>query len=190
MSIEVEQKFPCASLKIVRQRLLTFGAEPLGAMVQRDCYFNHPVRDFAQTDEAFRLRQIGAQNFFTYKGPKLDAFSKTRVEREIALEAGPAAVHTARQMVLALGFRPAAEVVKRRETLHLRHSGGVVAAALDDVEGVGTFVELEVCVDADDPADPAVAAARRLVADLAQRLEFAASERRSYLELFLQANRT
>src|SRR5438132_14309314 len=50
-----------------------------------DHYFNAPDRDFARTDEAFRVRIVGQTNYVTYKGPKLDRETKTRLEIEVAL---------------------------------------------------------------------------------------------------------
>ena len=45
-----------------------------------DHYFNGHDRDFHQTDEAFRIRRMGEKNFLTYKGPKRDTDTKTRIE--------------------------------------------------------------------------------------------------------------
>ena len=68
---------------------------------QVDTYFSHPARDFAATDEALRIRSIDQENFVTYKGPKLDATTKTRreidgLERKLGnekfVERAPAAV--------------------------------------------------------------------------------------------------
>lgn len=53
---EVEQKFPLADVAAVERRLAELGAQAGGTVEQVDRYFNHPVRDFAQTDEALRLR--------------------------------------------------------------------------------------------------------------------------------------
>ena len=58
------------------------------ALREADHYFNAPDRDFARTDEAFRLRRIGAANFVTYKGPKRDAQRKMRTEIEVPLPDG------------------------------------------------------------------------------------------------------
>jgi len=64
MQYEVEQKFrldePAES---IAARLLEFGATAIGEVRQADHYFNHPVRDFATTDEALRIRSVGDQNW-------------------------------------------------------------------------------------------------------------------------------
>ena len=70
-------------------------------MVQIDCYYAHPVRDFAASDEALRLRQVGENNYITYKGPKLDTTTKTRREIEISLPDGLQSAAEAAELVEA-----------------------------------------------------------------------------------------
>ena len=94
MTYEVELKFPLANssdVTSVRERIVALGAKPIDAVRQRDVYFAHPARDFAQTDEAFRLRCVGEQNALTYKGPLLDAVTKSRREIEVSVASGLAA---------------------------------------------------------------------------------------------------
>ena len=88
MTIEVEQKFRVADTEGVRKKLVALGATFHEPIRQVDLYFAHPQRDFAQTDEALRLRQVGSENYMTYKGPKLDQNTKTRHEIEVGLAAG------------------------------------------------------------------------------------------------------
>jgi|GEM_PF-4203663 len=81
----------------------------------------------------------------------------------------------------ALGFQPAAEVRKHRRKAHIDWEGSCVEAALDQVEQVGSFAELELAV-----AEAEVPRAKACLASLAARLGLEGSERRSYLELLLQ----
>ena len=55
MTFEVELKFPLESHEPVVQKLAELKAEPASTVEQQDTYFNHPSRDFAQTDEAVRI---------------------------------------------------------------------------------------------------------------------------------------
>lgn len=185
MHYEIEQKFRCDNLERLRAALVALGAEAGEVVEQADCYYKHPVRDFAKTDEAFRLRRVGEQNFMTYKGPKIDATTKSRFEEEVRLADGEAALHSCDEIVRHLGFEPVALVSKRRETLHLTHDGAAIVAALDRVAGVGTFVELEVAVEFAGNDMSGVEAAKRALAAVAAQLGLAESERRSYLELLL-----
>ena len=109
MAIEVEQKFRVDDLAALQRRLAELGARPGETQIQVDCYYAHPTRDFAATDEALRLRRIGPSNYITYKGPKLDETTKTRREIEIPLPAGGAAAAQAAELLEVLSFRKVLE---------------------------------------------------------------------------------
>ena len=179
--LEVEQKFPVQDLDDLLQRLTSFGSSLGPAELQVDRYFAHPARDFARTDEALRIRSVGPRNWITYKGPKLDATTKTRREIELPLADGPQGAQSFGELLVALGFKPVVDVRKLRRKWAINSQGSSVEVVVDDVEGLGTFVELEVMARPED-----VAAAQAAVASLAQQLALSASERRSYLELLLE----
>ncbi len=180
---EVEQKFAVADLQSVADKLRDLGAAFADSVVQVDRYFAHPARNFSQTDEALRIRRVGERNCLTYKGPKIDPTTKTRREIELPLLAGEAQAAAVGELLAALGFSPAGVVRKTRRAAHLTCDGWNVEAALDTVDDLGGFVELEIQADA-----PQLDAARGVLAKLARGLGLADSERRSYLELLL-ANR-
>jgi adenylate cyclase class 2 len=182
MAIEVEQKFRVADLPALERQLDVLGAKPGEDQQQVDRYYAHPGRDFATTDEALRLRRVAAHNYITYKGPKLDPTTKTRHEIELALPEGSAAASEAADLLAALSFRPVAEVHKHRRHFALDWQGRSIDIALDRIEGLGDFVELELVVDEDN-----VPAAQAAVAALAAQLKLAHGERRSYLELLLES---
>ncbi len=181
MPIEVELKFRVPDRGALERQLAELGFELQEAVLQVDCYFAHPSRDFAQTDEALRLRRVGEFNYITYKGPKLDATTKTRRELEIELAAAERSAQDARELLGALGFTPVLEVRKHRVHNTLRWQGREITVSLDDVAGLGNFVELEILAS-ESEADPA----RRCIESLSSRLGLSNTERRSYLELLLE----
>jgi adenylate cyclase class 2 len=185
MQYEVEQKFPVADLGAVEAGLAALGAGISPPQQEADLYFAHPARDFAATDEALRLRQRGDEGYITYKGPKLDAQTKTRREIELPLCASAAGLEGWRELLEALGFRPVAEVRKSRRKALVAWQDRRVEVSLDVVEQLGTFVELELMASAE-----AVAAAKACIAALAGQLGLGRSERRSYLELLLEGKKT
>lgn len=182
MHHEVEQKFPVADVLPFVERLTLLGAVWGEPIVQVDSYFAHPARDFAQTDEALRIRRVGEQNFVTYKGPKLDALTKTRRELELPIAGGELGYDHFAELLVALGFRRVADVRKSRRPGALRWNGQHVEIALDQVERVGSFVELEISAD-----ESQLDAARQTLLRLAEELALPTPERRSYLEMLLQA---
>ena len=177
---EVEQKFRVAAFEAVRERLVELGAYFAPPIEQSDTYYSHPARNFAQTDEALRLRRVGEANCITYKGPKIDAQTKTRRELELPLPAGTAAFEQYAELLRTLGFGEMATVHKWREPVSLTWEAHEVAVALDTVEGVGQFMELEIAADAGG-----LPAARQAIGSLAKKLGLTGSERRSYLELLI-----
>lgn len=181
MHFEVEQKYPLVDAIAVESRLRALGAREGDVLTQVDQYFNHPARDFGKTDEALRLRQVGELNYITYKGPKLDRNSKTRRELELPLPGGASSKDSFAEMLLALGFRPVAEVRKLRRIFHLRWQDREVEIALDQVESLGTFLEIELTAN-----EATLDAAKLCLESLANELQLPANERRSYLELLLR----
>lgn len=181
MSYEVELKYRVPDLAAFSRRLADLKAHPSSAAEEADLYFAHPSRDFARTDEALRLRRKGEANYITYKGPKIDATTKTRREIELPLGAGGDAFRSWKALLEAIGFRPVAEVRKSRRKASAEWQGRSVEVSLDDVQGVGTYVEFELVVDETD-----LEAAKACITSLAESLGLAQGERRSYLELLLE----
>jgi len=184
MHYEVEQKFPVEDLAAIEAQLIAWGARLGSPLEQRDRYWAHPCRDFAQTDEALRIRQIGARCLVTYKGPKIDATTKTRREIELPLADSPRGVAQWIELLEALGFQSVAEVRKLRRPGQLTWQDAEIEIALDRVDHVGTFVEFELITD----TEGLDAAASRIIS-LAAALGLAGAERRSYLELLLAGGR-
>ena len=115
MHWEVEQKFKAADVEALRLALGELGVQWHDMLHQADHYFNHPARDFGRTDEALRLRQVGNQNFITYKGPKIDTATKTRRELELPLPGGTDVARQYSELLKALGFVSVATVRKTRQ---------------------------------------------------------------------------
>ena len=182
MPYEVERKYSLSDAAAIEERIRRLGGTFSQPVTQSDRYFNHPARDFGQTDEALRVRRVGEMNFVTYKGPRMDAESKTRRELELPISSGAQAAVEFGQLLEALAFRFVAEVRKRRRRATLQWKGRHIEAVIDDVEGLGLFVELETLCEEED-----LDQAQSCLSSLAARLDLAHHERRSYLELLLNA---
>jgi adenylate cyclase class 2 len=191
---EVEMKVRAGS-DDVRARLREAGASRSRVVFQEDTYYDAPHREFAATDEALRVRreaELGEgaprgveavrdaleDGVFdarvTYKGPLVDDESKTREEFETGVADGA----TMARVFSELGFSPAATVAKRREFWTLDG----VTVTVDDVAGLGGFVEAETETD-----EAGVEDARERVADALRALDLDPDEqiRTSYLGMLL-----
>lgn len=181
---EVEVKLR-ADHETVRARLDEAGAVREARTTQVDTYYDAPHRDFAETDEALRIRQEarvdnGAETAdgeettkVTYKGPLVDEQSKTRSEHETAVKDG----ESVENILSSLSFEPVETVEKEREFFSL--DGYTVT--LDAVAGLGEFVEVEMQTEDD------VDAAREGAFDVLRRLGLDPNDqiRTSYLALLL-----
>jgi len=178
--IEVELKYRLDDPESLLCSLVARGAHPAPPTTERDLYFNHPSRDFRETDEALRLRWDGSEASLTYKGQLLDQVSKSREELELELT-GEAALETARRILSLLGFVEVGEVEKRRTKAAIVFEGLPVLVTIDEVTGVGLFAELEASAER-ETYEPV----RDQLIKLAGSLGLTRGERRSYLQLLME----
>ncbi|WP_332450915.1 class IV adenylate cyclase [Methanoculleus sp.] len=138
--LEVEAKFAAPDISRIRARLNQQEVRMTRRQQERDVYYNAPHRDFGETDEALRVRYDDTGVTVTYKGPKVRVGSaKAREEFNLAVASG----ETLDAILSRLGFRPTATVSKAREFYEM----GEVTVTLDDVEGLGTFIEIEILTE-------------------------------------------
>lgn len=178
---EVEQKYFVDDSEQLLQELADAGFTRSHEEVHCDMYFQHPSRDFRQTDEAFRLRRVNNKLCVTYKGQRLDAEVKTRREIELGLVAKDEA-HW-QELLGHLGFRPLPEVRKTRVVFQpARDDCQGFVVTIDQVDQLGQFAEIEKIVR--DPA--ALSEAQKSIEELASRLELSRVQKLSYLAQLLQ----
>lgn len=183
MGYEVEVKYRGVDHDALGRALVALGAQAREAVDEEDLYLNHPSRDFARTNEAFRIRRVGDDNRLTYKGPKEAGPTKTREEIEVPFDRGPGRHEELSRLFDRLGFRRVAVVRKRRTSYRIRFAGRDLEATLDRAEGLGDFAEIEaLAADRDD-----LAAAQQAVLGLAAKLGLTEVEPRSYLRMLLES---
>lgn len=182
---EVELKFPIAAAGSIVPLLEALGAQKLETLHQRDVYFRHPSRDFAQTNEALRVRTSGNETRITYKGPVIDTQAKVRREIELPIGSNAGDGAEMEELLSLLGFEPVRAVEKLRTPYHLQWEGRSLEVSLDEVTGLGSFLEIEGL--ADERQRDAV---RDAILRLASRLGLANPERKSYLRMLLEKDRS
>jgi len=186
-TFEVEIKFHVSDAGIAeleRQLQQRFGGSEFGEPItESDSFFQHPYRNFAQTDECLRLRHRcfadgAAEYSLTYKGPKIDANTKTRHEIEISITE-PERV---KSLLAALGFCNVASVRKfrRRMALTLEHREvSIVFDTLPDLpESARQFIEMETIA-----TEQEINECRVLILGIAEQLGLSEPIRDSYLKL-------
>ena len=166
--LEIEIKCYCDAPDEIESRIKSAGAEYVETRLESDIYFNHPAWDFAVTDEALRIRKVNGHCKITYKGPKLSKTTKARVEHETT--AGD--FDALRNIILSLGFTESGVIEKVRKIYSLGES----EISIDDVKGLGVFVEIERIGELKEEVE-------KELFDTAAKLGLTRFERRSYLEL-------
>ncbi len=193
-SIEVEIKIKIDNLEAVGRQLESMGAKLKNSEKQVDLYYNHPCRDYSVTDEALRIRrrilvktegeESNLDKFplieITYKGPKLDESTKTRVEHSVGVNS----YENAKLIFSSLGFIEVASIEKQR----VFYTHGDITISLDNVLDVGCFIELERIVTNPD----LLGKARKEILELVESLGYSIKDsiRESYLELYLAKNQS
>ncbi len=142
MSIEYEAKVGVEDLNMVEERLQTLGAQLIDIVDEEDTYIDlNPCIDMALRDVALRIRIYRSvisnreRCELTYKGPRKSRDLKIRKEITVAIDSGYKAIDIFRE----LGFR-SITIYKRRKIYRY----GVAKIFLDDVKGLGKFVEIEI----------------------------------------------
>jgi adenylate cyclase class 2 len=184
MKFEAELKAYANDFAPVIEKLEEVGAELISKRTEKDTYFSHPIRDFAKTDEALRLREMkdlsgepSASSIFelTFKGPKIHSGSKSREEYMVKLNE----IDEVKEILEQLGCEIVTEVSKIRSMYDYND----YTICLDEVDGLGNFIEIEKILDTDIELDSTVEAMREIIKDL---FGFERFERLSYMELLLE----
>jgi adenylate cyclase class 2 len=170
--LEVEMKFRSPGNDEVVANLQRLGAEQLSEEDAKDTYYMHPSRQFKDTDEALRLRIRGRVAELTYKGPRM-ASSSAKAREELTVNIDDTL--SLKRILERLGFVELTTVSKRRISFALDK----LRVDVDDVEGLGQFVELELMTE--DPFR-----AERLIGEAREGLCLGKAIEETYLELILR----
>lgn len=189
MSYEVEVKYRVEHLSALLETLETYGGVFGAAVEEHDRFYQHPQRDFAQTDEGLRIRTKTLEGVvqacvLTYKGPKIDPLTKMRREIEVALAEND--LNRWDEILQVLGFTPGGRVDKIRRLCNLTFEETRFEISLDFLpalaEANAWFLEIE--AQAEEAEKDALRDALLL---FASKLPLGESERRGYLELILES---
>ena len=184
--MEIELKIPLKAI-LSPIDVISFLSHEFGSsseeIRQIDYYFSSPIRNFAITDEALRIRQIQARSGeeiieLTYKGPKLGESMKIR--EEITLETSN--ITDVKKFLQNLGFQVVATVKKKRTNWLVRE----LTISVDEVEDLGSFLEIEIQTPTDNLEK--IHKSKEQIINLVKKILpnwSGEDERKSYLELLM-----
>lgn len=139
---EIEIKLPIVDKDRVQTKLLQLGFEVAAKIRECDMYYNSVYHDVKELGEALRIRKSTdlltgiTKAQINFKGKKIDKVSMSRQEYETVVEDAD----SMEQILKSLDFLPVAGVMKTR--IYLQREK--MTACLDQVDGLGDFLELEV----------------------------------------------
>ncbi len=160
--IEVEVKLKINSAESIEKKLIELGFKKGQTLQEIDYYYNGVDRDFRASGEALRLRLVESLDGsavvadrpgepliqMTYKGPKLDNVSMSRVEHQVNIDN----FETMLSILSSLGYKPVDPVIKLRRELFSEE----ICACVDTVDGLGDYLELEIMVDEESQREKAL----------------------------------
>lgn len=144
-AMEIEVKARLKNKATVIEKLTALGCEFSDIKTQDDIVWvkkTGTLEDFLSNNVFLRIRiQNGNKVIMTAKSPKGKSGNESLVKHEHEVTVDSA--DEARNILALMGFHEAVRVIKKRQTAH--YDGYEIC--LDDVEGLGSFIELEKIAD-------------------------------------------
>ncbi len=179
MAIEVEIKLKIEDraelIKKLEDQHFTAGK----TVLESDLYFTSEFHDMKACDEALRVRHVKEKDtgkqaaYLTYKGKKLDTCSMTRKELELEISDGKTGI----ELLKSIGYEPTTPVEKLRYYFHREQ----MTACVDQVTGLGDFLELEIIVEDETRREAALREIEILLGKLGYTMQD--TTRTSYLSM-------
>lgn len=129
--MEVELKAPAP--RGVESRLVAAGAKKLSSKVQNDTLYDLPGEPLRRHGENLRIREEGRRLLVTFKGKSVSKKIKAKEEIELPVNG------SMRVLLAGLGYSPTLFLRKFRA----EYSLGKVTVCIDNVRGLGRWVEFE-----------------------------------------------
>ena len=177
---EIEVKVPLKDAIDTTRQLENIGFHKSQKIREEDHYYDNAASQIKNNGEALRVRHITdlengvSESVITFKGKKMDTVSKSRKELETGVSDG----QLAEQIFAAIGFHKVSpSVIKVRQ--ELMHDD--MTACIDQIDGLGSFLELEIVVTGEEEKDDALAK----ISAVLEKLGYSLSDtiRNSYLAL-------
>lgn len=140
MQKEIEVKIKIQDSRAAEEKLSRYGCVLSSPVMQEDVIFADPAVPFAEFKSninILRIRNEGGRSIFTLKRPQANEFDA--IERELEISDS----EQMRDILEYLGYKEMVQVRKLRK----KGTAGGYQVCLDDVEGLGIFLELEKIAD-------------------------------------------
>jgi predicted adenylyl cyclase CyaB len=145
MVLEAEAKFRCSNFDELRKLCKKYNFEQCKSVREIDDYFTDREKTFIKDRICLRFRDRDGQLEFTYKG-KSSSDSHFFIKKEYNVPISSTEYKEKIAFLESLGFYKYVTVIKTRETYTKDEEFIIKNIVIDQVEGVGNFVEFEIIV--------------------------------------------
>lgn len=139
MSVEIEAKVKVGSHEAIAEELGGSGAVLLADIEQADIYYDFAQKSLTGSGKGMRIRRQKSAGIetviLTYKGKRQEGEYKIRPEHEVEVSDG----QTLMDILDGIGLQKQLTVEKKRQMWQFNDC----EVCLDDVAGLGAFVEVE-----------------------------------------------
>lgn len=152
--IEVELKAHLQDPGAVEARVAAF-ADLVGPFDKFDAYWHGPDWRLSRGTKGFRVRSEGGTTMVSFKTKRSQGGLEINREREFGVD-DPEALE---ELFLRLGCEPFFTKRKRGRRYELRVDGRdrPISIEILELEGLGHFIEIEILLESEDPAEVALA---------------------------------
>lgn len=141
--IEVEIKAEINSVDNYQKKFIDKGFVFKDCVLEKDIYLDNDNADIRSRDTALRVRTVTypdtdkSFSYITFKGVRSDDVSMTRPEFETGVDSADIALY----IFKSLGYFPVHPFVNKKRNTYVK---GNITACIDEVEYLGTYLELEI----------------------------------------------
>ncbi len=147
LEIEAKYKISTEQRSTIDQYIKSNNFVPKKVVREADTYYSRPDIDFMVTKECLRIRRSDTYSELTYKPGSTKEMQATglfwKQELDIDVTGQEEKMHS---FLLAIGSIELVTVPKERRAF----KKGKVVLALDEIKGLGTFLEIEIITSKDD----------------------------------------
>ena len=145
--IELEKGFVLTDTYSIKEKAQKEGFRLAKEVEETDTYFTDKDENFVRTRTCLRIRRVGSQYMeLTYKA-KSSQDTERYGKKEINIQVNPNDFEDLAAILSGLGYKRYVEFTKSRKVYSRKDENVEYNIMLDNIKGIGDFVEFEVITD-------------------------------------------
>ncbi len=135
--LEKEFKFKIENKDEIIRKLFSLNFNDLGENKQEDIYFDTEDLKLFNQGKALRIRKEGKHFYLTYKNKVIR--KRPKIRKELTIRLNERQLRVMIEILNELGYNESLKIIKKRREFEK----GKIKVAIDEVEGLGNFLEVE-----------------------------------------------